>query len=149
MIFDRFQGDPAIKITADGATMKFINGQPVMDQGLENAVLISLFTKKGWWGNTLIKDENKKIGSDFEQVRTIIDVQTINDYLIAAQQATDWMKTVGLASTIDIVVTNPSIDVIKMQMTIHSPGQDVQEFLFFKNSLNWISQAVNPAHERF
>ena len=51
MIYNRFQGDVAVSITEDGAKMKFINGQPVMDQGLENAVLISLFTKKGYFEN--------------------------------------------------------------------------------------------------
>lgn len=148
-IFDRMQGDPAIKITENGSTMKFINGQPIMDQGLENAFIISLFTKPGWWGNALLKKDTQKIGSDFEEVRTVIDVQTINDYRSAAQRATDWAKEVNLASEIDVTVTNPSIDRIKTQINVKPPGSDIREFLFFKNGLNWLSQAINPAHERF
>lgn len=148
MAFDRFQGDIAVKISENGASMTFIGGQPVVDQGLENAVIISLFTKKGWWGNALIKDENKKIGSDFERVRVTIDVQTINDVKDDAEKALAWMRTVNLASSIDITVINPRTDWIKTGIDVFSPGKDVQEFLFLKNGLNWLSQAKNPAHER-
>ncbi len=149
MINNRFQGDPAIKITDSGATMKFIGGQPIMDAGLENAAIISLFTKPGWWGNTLIADENQKIGSEFEQIRTIIDVQTINDYNDAATLALKWMRDSGIASKIDIEVTNPSNDIINTSIIIRPPGSDLTELLFIKNGLNWLSQAQNPAHERF
>jgi len=149
MTFNRFQGDPAIKITESGASMKFIGGQPVMDQGLENAVTISLFTKPGWWGNALIRDDNKKIGADFERVRVTVDLQTINDYADAARQALKWMKDSNLASRVEVTVTNPRTDWIKTQIDIYPPGQDLQSLLFLKNGLNWISQAVNPAHKRY
>lgn len=149
MIFNRFQGDPAIKITEQGATMKFISGQPIMDQGLENYVIISLFTKKGWWGNVLFKDENQKIGSDFERERTIVDIQTINDVNDDADVALQPMKNTNLSSKNEITVTNPYTDQIWTDIKIYPPGRDVQELLFFKNGVNWISQAKYPAHERF
>lgn len=149
MIYNRFQGDPAIKITEQGATMKFIGGQPIMDQGLENAVIISLFTKRGYWGNALEQDENKKIGSDFERQRTIVDIQTINDVRDDVNVALQWMKDVNLVSKIEVDVTNPYTDQIWVNIKLYPPGQDVQELLFFKNGVNWISQAKYPAHERF
>lgn len=150
MIYDRFQGDPAIKITNSGATMKFTGGQPNMDQGLENAAQISLFTKKGYWGNALTDDENEKIGSEFEQIRTVIDIETINDYTDAARLALQWFKDTGLASNIDITVLNPRLDIISTSILIHPPGSgSLTELLFIKNGLNWLQQAANPAHERF
>jgi len=149
MAFDRFQGDPAIKLTPSGATMDFNGGQPVMDQGLENYQIISLFTKKGWWGNILFENVNQKIGSDFEEIRTIIDIQTINDYTDAARTALKSMKDSGLAKSIDINVTNPSNDFIKISILTTPPSKDITELLFIKNGLNWIQQAQNPAHERF
>lgn len=150
MTYDRFQGDPAVKITENGATMEFKGGQPIMDQGLENAAQISLFTKRGYWGNTLTQDENEKIGSDFEQIRPVIDIETINDYTDDARVALQWMKTVGLASKIDINVTNPRLDLISTSVLIYPPGVDtLTELLFIKNGLNWLQQAANPAHERF
>lgn len=150
MTFDRFQGDIAVKITEQGATMEFKGGQPVMDQGLENAAQISIFTKRGYWGNTLTQDENEKIGSDFEQGRTVIDIETINDYTDDARIALQWMKNVGLASKIDISVLNPKLDLISTSIKIYLPGVGtLTELLFIKNGINWLQQAANPAHERF
>ena len=148
MIYNRFQGDPKITLTPDGASMMFKGGQPVMDQGIENAAILSLFTQSGWWGNALISDVNKKIGSNFERQRTIIDVQTINDVYDDAVSALKWMQDSGLASNIDVTVTNPVGDQIKTAVVISPPGQDAKKLLFLKNGINWIAQAQNPAHER-
>lgn len=149
MSFNRFQGDPAIKITESGATMKFVDGQPVMDQGLHNAAIISVATKRGYWGNALTQDENEKIGSDYEQERIIVDVQTINETTTDLENALQWFKDTGLASTIDVESFNPSGIRIDSSAVIKSPGADALELLFIQNGLNWIAQAKNPAHERF
>lgn len=145
---NRFQGDPAIKLTPDGAKMKFIGGQPIMDQGFDNAVQISLFTKPGWWGNDLVIEDNKKIGSTFQEQRTIVDIQTINDYTDAAKLALNWMIDNNIASKIEINVTNPNMNYIKTSIFIYPPGQDASKLLFLQNGINWISQAKNPAYER-
>jgi hypothetical protein len=56
--YDRTQGDPKITMENDGADLVFRGGQPVMDSGLENAILISLFSGAEWFdfenGNTNI-----------------------------------------------------------------------------------------------
>lgn len=145
---NRFSGDPAIKITEDGASMTFKGGQPEMDGGLENAVLISLLTKTGWWGNDLLKQNSQKIGSDYDKKRTIVELQTILDYQDAAKRALQWMKTVGLAENINITVTNPYNNQIKTKIIIIPPGQEAGELLLFKNTTNWINQTINPANER-
>jgi phage gp46-like protein len=144
----RFQGDPAVKITENGAKMKFTDGQPVMDQGIENAVQISLFTKPGWWGNSLVKNTNQKIGSEFEKQRVIVDVDTLNDVRNDANEALKWMLDVNLASQINVVVNNPDLNHINTYIQIKPPGQDIQELLFYNNGINWINQSLNPAHER-
>ena len=144
----RFQGDPAIKITENGARMTFIDGQPVMDQGLENAVQIALFTKKNWWGNVLITNPNQKIGSNFERQRTIIDAETVNEVFDDATQALKPLIDSGLIISADIEVTNPVLNHIYVYLTIKPHARDEIELLFIKNGVNWISQAQNPAHER-
>lgn len=147
---NRFQGDPSVKITPDGAKMKFISGQPEMDQGLENAAQISLFTKKGWWGNSVFVKEENKIGSDFETAtqKPIVAIQTLNDIIDAASKALAWMKSSKVASKIEVTATNPNANNIRMKAIITPPGQDIQELLFLKNGVNWLAQAQNPAHER-
>jgi phage gp46-like protein len=149
MPFDRFQGDPAIKLTELGASMTFIGGQPVMDQGIENAVIISFFTKPGWWGNSLQSDPNKQIGSEVEKQRTIVDIDTINEYNDAMNNALNWMLETRLSSKNEIIVTNPTFDRINSNVKISPPGQDIHELLFIKNGLNWIAQAKYPAHGRY
>ncbi len=149
MSLDRYSGDPAIHITEQGASITFIGGQPVLDQGLENPVTISLFTKKGWWGNTLVTEAAKKIGSDYQQIRTIVDVQTINDVRDAAKLAIQWMRDNGIISKADIAVTNPRLDNIETAIIIYPPGQDLIKFLFTKNGLHWVGQTLYPAHERY
>jgi phage gp46-like protein len=138
---NRFQGDPSIQITENGARMRFISGQPILDQGLENAVQISLFTKPGWWGNILLS-ESQKIGSNFQQNRTIIDVQTVNDIRQDAEKALDWIKNKN------ITVMNPSGNQIKTQIELQPDGNDINKFIYTNIGRNWIGQAQNPAHER-
>lgn len=145
---NRYQGDPAVKITENGATMTFKGGQPIMDQGFHNAVLISLFTKKGWWGNTLAKTEDEKIGSDFEDIRTIVDIQTLNDYRDSVNVALKWMKTQGIAKNIEVEVTNPYLNQIRTSIKIQPPGETFEEFLLLNNGTNWIGQALHPVSER-
>jgi len=150
MIYNRYAGDPAVTITPDGAKMKFINGQPVMDQGLHNAVLISLFTKKGYWGNSLITEESKKIGSDVEKtaLEPIVSMQSINNMTDAIDKALSWMTDTKLSKDNEITVTNPSSNNLRATIKITPPGRDSQTLLFLKNGLNWIGQALNPAHTR-
>lgn len=145
---NRYQGDPAIKITENGATMTFKGGQPIMDQGFHNAVLISLFTKKGWWGNTLAKTEDEKIGSDFEEIESIIELQTINNKRDQANVALKWLKTRSIAKTIDVEVINPYLNQIHGSIKVQPPGETFEEFLLLNNGTNWIGQALHPASER-
>ena len=146
MRISRFQGDPAVKITANGAEMVFKGGQPVLDQGLHNAVLISLFTKPGYWGNSILP-ESQQIGSEYEQQRTIIDIQTIDDINRLAEDALSWMTETGLASEIEVETTIPAGQVMT-NIRIKPPGEDIQNFIFTANGQNWISQATNPASEQ-
>ena len=150
MIYNRLAGDPAIKITEDGAKMKFINGQPVMDQGLENAVLISLFTRRGYWGNALITEESKKIGSDVEvtALEPIVSIQSINNMTDAIDKSLSWMTDTKLSQENEITVTNPTSNNLRATIKITPPGRDSQTLLFLKNGINWIGQAHNPASGR-
>jgi hypothetical protein len=90
---DIFSGDLKLYLTPDGADMKFINGQPIMEKGVENEVLISLFTRPGWTGNIFMQPE-QRIGSDFEAACdggniTLEKLQDIQDAAAAALSGRD------------------------------------------------------------
>ena len=146
--YDRFQGDPSVFIDEDGAYMIFKGGQPVMDQGIENAVKISLHTKPGWWGNALETEDSKKIGSDYELVALeAITIDSPAKLEESANRALKWMVKTNLAKY-DVVVTNPNDHRLDTLIVVEIPGKDIQEFLITKNGLLWKAQAQYPANER-
>lgn len=143
----RFSGDPKIYITPNGATLRFEGGQPVMDQGLENSPIISLFTKPGWVGNAFIQNPDQQIGSDYEDSASgPITLTSLNNITDAAQKALSWMIDTGAASEIVVDVVNPSSNIILTTILIRPPGGNLTELLLTKNGTNWVAQANDPAH---
>ena len=141
---DIFQGDPAIKITNNGATLVFTGGQPVMDAGVHNQALIALFTEKGWPGNHLLSPQSQ-IGSDFEKLArgplTLSSLARIEQTAVAALNA-------DIFGTVTATASNPESWRAEVKILIEPPGGSEVEILLISNGQNWISQAVNPASER-
>lgn len=149
MSFDYTQGDPALVLTENGSDIEFKGGQPVMDQGLQNAAFISLFTTSGWWGNDLTEDANKQIGSDFEEVaRQAITVTAIRKIQAAAERALKWMVDSGLALATAARATNPRTGQLDVGVGIQSPSRDVSILAATRHGANWIAQRDYPAHRR-
>lgn len=145
-----FQGDPAISITSDGAILKFIDGQPVLDKGFENAVIISLFTKQNWFGNSLFEVDSQKIGSDFEaSMAEPINLAGINNRRLAAERALSWLKTSGKVKDVDVNVTNPKSNIIIVSILITPPNGEKVDLTLENFGANWRFQATDPAHRRF
>lgn len=145
MSVDRFDGDPRLFLDADGAFLDFQGGQPVMDAGVENLALISLHTRPGWWGNTLISDPKKQIGSNFEQTaKGPVTLSKLNDIRQAAEKALDDPAFGNVTTT----VTNPVGWRIDVTNRIEPPGSDIEELTVSLNGGNWIAQANDPAYLR-
>jgi len=143
---DRYQGDPKIFITVDGAEMVVQGGQPIMDGGLENAALISLLTDEGWYGNYLIDDPNQHVGSRFlKTIKGVVTLTMLVDSTNAMGQALQWMLDSGIASEITPIVRNPEGTMLEAEVVIEPPGRDAQKLLFTKNGSNWIVQKLDPA----
>lgn len=146
---DRYQGDPKLTLDENGADLTFKGGQPEMDRGLENAALISLHTRKGWAGNTLIRKPEQRLGSDFEEAQnqpiTLTSFNTIRNAALAALQ---WMIDGKIASKIDVAVRNPTGRKVETAALIRPISQDPLILLTTKNGLNWIAQKLDPAYLR-
>lgn len=147
---DLYSGDPKIFIDENGARLDFRGGQPVMDQGLENAAIISLHTRPGWWGNILARNESEQIGSDFEvEAKKPITLENINNIRAAAEEAEAWLVGDGIASSIQVEVNNPIGNRIETQIAIFPPGDRTPEIISTqKNGANWINQAIDPAYRK-
>lgn len=140
---NRFQGDPKVYMTKDGADLNFIGGQPEMDAGFENQVLISLFSGSYWWGNDLIDDVNQQISSDFEEkAKGPITLKKL------AQIEQDAKRNIEYSAfgDVEVTVTNPQSNRLDMQVLITPPGKDVQELRLTKNAQNWQNQAIQGAN---
>jgi len=146
---DRYQGDPKIFITNDGAEMSIQGGQPIMDGGLENSVGVSLLTEDGWYGNHLIDDLNQHVGSNFlKQANEVVTVTMLVNLINAISNALQWMLNTNIVSKVTPKASNPEGKLILASVLIEPPGQDSQELLLTKNGNNWIVQKLDPANER-
>lgn len=142
---NRFYGDPKLFLGQNGSSLVFKGGQPVMDGGLENQASISLFTSTGWWGNDLISDADKQIGSDFEETaRGTITLQKLRDIEKSSVSALQYQAYGDIEAT----AINQVSSRIDLLIRITSPGKDVEELRVTRNGQNWQNQAVDPAYEK-
>ena len=145
MATDIFQGEPAIKMTLNGATLVYIGGQPVMDTGIENQALFALFTAKGWAGNFLLPPESQ-IGSDFEKEAREAPI-TISSMARLEKVAENALKA-PIFGKVTAVASNPESWTKAVNIRIEPPGGVAFEINLVSNGQNWINQAENPAHVR-
>lgn len=126
-------GDLKLYNVGIGSDCDIVNGQPVLDEGLENAVYMSLFSSPGWWGNALIDESEQHIST----LENIIDEQPLtNETRLnieeAARNALAWMISDGIAQNIEVSATIPAIGRADLVIEIFQP-----ERVEFKYNLNW------------
>ena len=142
-----YEGDPKLTLTENGSDLHFLGGQCVMDRGLENAAMISYFTKPGFWGNRLFRKPEQRIGSQVEdQASRSITLDAVNDMRAAMDQAVEWMINTKIASEIQHIVSNPSSRNIRAVALIKPPDRDIELLLLNKYGDNWINQKIDPAY---
>lgn len=145
-----YDGDPRLFLDQDGAYLDFVDGQPIMDAGLENTAIIPLFTrrlsrdnKKPWVGNIVFDDANVHLGSDFlDGFEKPITFGRLEDDKKRAKKALQFFIDSGLAKDVNVEVTNPSTYRIDVRIQILPPDIDLA---FVKNGANWIIQGGSPA----
>lgn len=133
-----YQGDLLLSNTGNGITVTFKGGQPKLDNGLINSVLLSLFYKP-WFANLIIEDENEHIGSDFILFinNNPITVSNLNKARSVGLKALQWMIDENLASEVDIRLQNPNGSVVKVLVLIKPPAKTLVAILATKYGLNW------------
>jgi len=131
-----YQGDPKIFISVDGAFFKIDNGQPEMEQGIENQLNYSLFTDEDWGGNFYLKGK-QKAGSKFEKTaKGTINLQKINDVRQACLSALEN----PIFGDNECEVLNPTGNRLDIVYKAVPPTGDPIELAFTKNGINWFQQ---------
>jgi len=142
-MIDNTQGDPKIFINENGAYLKWVNGQPIMDAGIENIATISLLTAENWWGNDLWPNPDNKAGSDFEEVsRQPITLTSLVDVEQSAEKALENQAFGEVVAE----VSNPRASGLDFVARVSPPGSDSQTFALTRNFQNWVNQASDPAY---
>lgn len=121
-------------------------------EGLENAVIISLFTDarapdgqgwdndpRGYWADAI---DGAPTGSLLWLLnRAKADNQYFEDAKKYATDALAWMLEDGVVSSIDVVFTQVDTEVIALTFDLGRPGGNPASFKWF---YNWQSQAMMP-----
>lgn len=106
-------------VGTDCPDLKLVDGDLLADNGLENAVLISLFTNRyvpsedlppnvesneGWWADGISDPADDRIGSRlwvFDRVGKI-NTDTRNGMVDACEEALEWMIEDGIAKSVSV-----------------------------------------------
>ena len=114
------------------------------DEGLETAVMLSLFTdqrvvdqelppfeisKRGWWGDMFASHEGDKIGSKLwlyeREKQTLENLSKIED---TAKESLQWMIDDGVAKSIAVQASYPQPVFILLNVPIEKPDGQIYAF---------------------
>jgi phage gp46-like protein len=114
------------------------DGQPVMDEGLENAVFLSLFSAAGWWGNA-VSEGDEKLTSELEAItrRTLTNATRL-DAETYAKAALAWMVSGGVAKSVTVSATIPAVGLLGLVVTVEQPDRTIA----VRYQINWATMAV-------
>jgi phage gp46-like protein len=135
-------------------TPKIVDGDLAGDEGLETAVIISLFSdkrisdeeipdgitdKRGWWGDMFPDIEGDKIGSKLWLVsRGKINAITLANLENYAKDSLQWMIDDGVASYLEVVAAYLSDKkTAVISISIQRPTGETDKF-----ALNWAKQEL-------
>lgn len=130
-------GDLKLIPSTDGARLDFSGGQPLMDQGLETCVYISLFCAD-WWGNATVEPKDRQAS----RVPEVAASATItNQSRVALEQAArdtlQWMIVAGIAASVTPSVQITSANTATLTVAIEQPNAP-REVLRYQ--VNWGKQ---------
>lgn len=133
-----YEGDPKLYETGAGPFLSIDGGQPEMNEGLENAVYLSIFTEAGYWGNA-IADTPEKFTSKFGEVyRRTLNNQTRLDAEKYADAALAWIVSSGIAKSVTVSASIPDVGILGLAVTIEQQNKKTT----FRYQINWATMAV-------
>ena len=136
----RTQGDVKIFMLPGGIEIVYAGGQPIMDSGLENMVLILLFTEKGWSMNKILP-LSQQIGSDYlEECRKPITVTQLRKIEIAAEAALLPISDNNIGTITDLFVKMITGSQIYLKFIVNPPGADPVQIGLSGYGNNWTLQ---------
>lgn len=123
--------------TPDGAVTRFIDGRAVMEQGLENAVYLSLFGQD-WWGND-VSSQYERLTSRLPVIRgrTTLHNSDRVSVIETAERALAWMVELGVAKSVVVEGTIRTPTTMELLVKFEQPTipMDILQY-----QVNWNRQ---------
>jgi phage gp46-like protein len=132
----KYEGDVKLSISPEDGGIQYLNGNPVMTGGIDNAVLISLYTNPNWWGNLTRTKESEKLGSEYEEAtKGVITAGKLERIQDKARFDLQWMINEGISEDNQAVSSNPEADRIETAITVTRPALGAET-----HEVNWDRQ---------
>ncbi len=139
--------DVALNIINGCVQLKLENGDLAKDDGLETAILISLFSdrrvtdeelpvgisdKRGWWGDLFPTVQGDKIGSKIWLLerRGKVNNATLAEIESFATDALQWLLEDGVASSVEVIASLGDNNDINLSIKITKNDSSQNRFLF-------------------
>ncbi|MTI13370.1 phage GP46 family protein [Sansalvadorimonas verongulae] len=129
--------DLRLVMNADGGDLQVLAGDLTTDEGLENPILISLFTdrrapdditipdsvsRRGWWGDALAEQEGDEIGSLLWLIqREKLTQKIAEDARRYCEEALAWLVKDGVAENVVVTTKIEKPDVLLITVTVQRP----------------------------
>ncbi len=139
------QGDILIFQTVNDGDINIVNGIAQSTGGIPNAVYLSLFggnesddginnNDLTWWGNRL---EDLNVNKYVSETQNLLrSLPSISSNLLKLEQAAlrdlDWLLELKVASSIDMFVSIPALNRVKIDGNVNAEGRE-HEFSFIEN----------------
>jgi len=124
--------DVHLTLENDGGEITSTNGSIELDDGLESAVVLSLFGGNEddsglagddaltWWGNVDEPDQSRKYRSETQNLlralaATPVNIKRVED---AVGRDLDWMIQTETASAVDVAVSIPALNHFQIDVSI-------------------------------
>jgi len=135
---NKYEGDPKLFFDENGARFEWINGQPVMDQWLENTTILSAFTPS-WFGNYFFDTEEEKFNSNLIEILSqALTLETINSATDAIKKATQHMIDLGLVNDINVRVYNPTGNRVNLEIIVTATDNTIKLITLSNIGSQWL-----------
>lgn len=122
-IEDLKEGDVKLFPSVNGYEIRFIEGEPIFDPGLENAIFLS-WSCPNWWGNAISTDREKLDSTVFDTIfeNGIVTDESILDLKTAFESSVSWLVNENIADNIEVEITIISLREIEVKMSVQRPN---------------------------
>ena len=133
--------EPKLYIDGDGVNVNLRNGYTETDDGIYNAINISLLTanKNISAHNLLFRRNSEKIGSKFykESLSSPVNIQGLKDRESAAKSDLQWLIDDGVLSEVNIRATAPGNSNVNLAIKVKQLNGNYIDFIIIGSGVEY------------